>query len=338
MKCRPWLWLWGLLPLALVVFLGVIGERQRVERDLSVRSEQTLEAEGLGWARLTFEGRDGVLSGNAPNTADRVLAADIARNVHGVRVIRNDATVVQAVSPYTWSARRTAQGITLDGHVADAETRTALLADADDLFDGAITDEMTIAQGAPEAGVWGRGTAFALRQIARLGSGGVALSDTTLNIEGVAASPRAYTQLLDALRDRLPAGWTLGQRNVTAPDVETYTWSFDRLGADVVLNGYVPDAATRDRLLAAAKARYPDATITDRMLVAGGAPDGFAGAAEVAINETASFREVRVALRDGKLTVTGLADTQLDARDVIGRIAGTAGGFTVSNDVRALRN
>ncbi|MEO1535368.1 MAG: hypothetical protein AAFS11_07390, partial [Planctomycetota bacterium] len=43
---------------------------------------------------------------------------------------------------------------------------------------------------------------------APLDTGGrVGLSDTTFNIEGAAASPRAYTQILDALRDRLPAGW-----------------------------------------------------------------------------------------------------------------------------------
>ncbi|MEO0619980.1 MAG: OmpA family protein, partial [Pseudomonadota bacterium] len=173
---------------------------------------------------------------------------------------------------------------------------------------------------------------------ARLDTGGrVGLSDTTFNIEGAAASPRAYTQILDALRDRLPAGWTLGERAVTAPDVETYTWSFDRLGDDVVLNGYVPDVAIRARLLAAAKARYPSATITDRMLVAGGAPENFAATAEAVINETTPFREVRVVLRNTKLTVTGLADTQRNARDVIGQIAGTASGYALANEVRALR-
>ena len=115
MRCRPWRWLWGLLPLALIVFLAVIGERNRVEQDLAVRAEQALQRDGFGWAQPRFEGRDGVLEGTAPKPEDRARAMDTVRRLDGVRVLRDGMDVRVAITPYLWSAQRTDQAIELRG-------------------------------------------------------------------------------------------------------------------------------------------------------------------------------------------------------------------------------
>ncbi|MEL6289163.1 MAG: OmpA family protein [Pseudomonadota bacterium] len=338
MRCRPWLWLWGLLPLALVVFLGIIGERERIERDLTVRTEQTLDAEGLGWARLSFEGRDGVISGAAPSNADRVLAGDIAARVHGVRIVRNDAAIEVAASPYSWQGQKRRDGtVVISGFVPDGATRDLVANEADTRFGNRARIELKTARGEPSGVRWSDATRFALRQLPSLREGRVMLSDATLEIGGTAATPEAYDRLVAALDKGLPGGITVARRDIEPPTIEAYVWSFDRLGDDVVLNGYVPDTGTRARLAATAKRLYPDATITNRLRIARGEPKGFVALAEAALEETKSFREVRIAVADGKVTATGLAKTDRDAAKALTAIASQSPTLVADNQVRALR-
>ncbi len=335
MRCRPWRWLWGLLPLALIVFLTTIGERQRIERDLTVRTEQALRSEGLGWARLRFEGRDGVLEGTAPSEDDRSRARAIAQQIHGVRMVRTGSAISVVVSPYVWRARRANGRIVLSGHVPDDAAREAVLGFARARFPGApIDDQMKQAPGAPENGLWTAAARFALNRLGELESGTVSLSDTTLAIKGRASSPIGFRQVSSALASRLPAGIALGEQTVEVPAVKPYEWSFDRLGDVVVLNGYVPDDETRERLITAARARYLAMAVSDRMLVAGGAPDGFEALALAALDESSELEEVRIALRERKVTITGLAANQLASGEVAGRITSRAGGFAVANKLR----
>ncbi|MGI9406983.1 MAG: OmpA family protein, partial [Hyphomicrobiaceae bacterium] len=124
-------------------------------------------------------------------------------------------------------------------------------------------------------------------------------------------------------------------RTVQAPVIEPYEWSFDRLGDVVVLNGYVPDETIRNRLVAVARARYPGKTVTDRMLIADGVPEGFEALAVASLEGTTDLEEVRVVVRGKTVAMTGLAGDQRVVGDVGERLGNGAPGFKVANNLRA---
>ena len=104
MKCHPWRWLWGLLPLAVWTWIAVLGEHERIESDLRRRTQEALSASGLGWAGTAFSGRDGILSGRAGDDNEPVRALRAMREVWGVRLV--DARTEAAGRPESaaWSA------------------------------------------------------------------------------------------------------------------------------------------------------------------------------------------------------------------------------------------
>ena len=53
-KCKPWKWLWGLLPLAFIALMVNWGERGNIERDLAERSKASLDEAGLSWVEPRF--------------------------------------------------------------------------------------------------------------------------------------------------------------------------------------------------------------------------------------------------------------------------------------------
>jgi OOP family OmpA-OmpF porin len=65
MRCNPWRWLWGLIPVAMIGWVAVQGHRESIERDLTERVRTILDRNGLTWATVRFTGRDGVLSGRS---------------------------------------------------------------------------------------------------------------------------------------------------------------------------------------------------------------------------------------------------------------------------------
>lgn len=88
MRCHPGRWLWGLIPVAMLCWLAVQAERSPIERDLERRSREVLAASGHDWASIAFDGRDGLLVGSPANPSAVAEAADLVRNVWGVRIVR----------------------------------------------------------------------------------------------------------------------------------------------------------------------------------------------------------------------------------------------------------
>lgn len=116
-------------------------------------------------------------------------------------------------SPYTWSARRDATGLTLAGYIPAESLRAGIVAQARSLFPNVnVVDQLQLALGAPNG--FADGVKAALTQLARLASGSATLTNTALNVTGEAAQAAAAEQLRGALASALPPGFT-GQANVT---------------------------------------------------------------------------------------------------------------------------
>jgi hypothetical protein len=84
--------LWGLIALAAIYFgLGW------VERDLTLRSRAELAGAGQRWASVQYSGRDATLAGTAPSQEARAEVVALVRALPGVRAVRDETTVGQAV-------------------------------------------------------------------------------------------------------------------------------------------------------------------------------------------------------------------------------------------------
>jgi osmotically-inducible protein OsmY len=76
--------IWGLITLA-AIYVGV----DRIERDLTTRTRAALATAGLGWASVSYSGRDAFLQGVAPSDDARAQARRLVESLPGVHVVRD---------------------------------------------------------------------------------------------------------------------------------------------------------------------------------------------------------------------------------------------------------
>ncbi len=98
MRCHPTRWLWGLIPIAMLSWLAVHAESDRIERDLEQRSRAALAAAGHDWASVAFSGREGLLVGRPASARQRDDAAALVRDVWGVRTVETRVALSPAAA------------------------------------------------------------------------------------------------------------------------------------------------------------------------------------------------------------------------------------------------
>lgn len=102
--------------------------------------------------------------------ADPALRAEIARAVSGVAAPFRGEPVL--AGDIRWRATRAGNGLTLSGAVASEGERRALLAAAEEGFEGQVDDQMTLGAGLPEG--WLVGALSGLPEFARFSEGEMA--------------------------------------------------------------------------------------------------------------------------------------------------------------------
>jgi len=135
MSCHPIRWLWGLIPIAILSWIAVHVERDRIERDLEQRAGSALHEAGYDWASIVFSGRDGVLVGTPPRRGDPHQAIALVRGLWGVRWVEDRTKRAEAAlaapSP-SGSSQRAAQGADKDKiALPPLATTVAVLENAD---------------------------------------------------------------------------------------------------------------------------------------------------------------------------------------------------------------
>ncbi len=336
-KCNPLRWLWGLLPLTMIWWIGLLGMQQRIEEDLASRTRQHLDQNNLQWANVAFKGRDGLLSGRAEEESDQRRPGIEVAKVWGVRAIEDRVEVLQLIRNYLWSAKSGMGELTLTGYVPNAAARKAILASARSAFPKhKVVDQLELARGAPEQKVWLGGTAFALRQLAALKPGGsVNLEGAGLVIAGEADSSKAYESLRPQLGRSMPQGISLKADRVIPPMVKPYTWTAALRGRQVELAGHAPSVAARDQIKAAAEKSLAGRSVVDRMTIASGAPGDWQRAATLALARLADLKQGSAEMLDERLTVTGLTETEAGAEAVRRALkSGLSRGFQLSENIR----
>jgi len=314
MKCNPWRWLWGLVPVLVLGWAAVQIEHLKIERDLSSRAKGALASAGLNWAEVSLSGRDAFLSGRASEDDEPARALQVVHDTWGVRVVDNGAGLIDVAEKYEWSAIRREDRIRLNGVVPSERTRRDVIGIAKATFPTLeIEDRLRLARGAPPLDIWLGGVGFGIKQLSLLKAGRVDLSMTNLTLVGEAIDVRAFRSVKAALRTGLPPGITLKTDRVSPPVVKPFTWTLNVAQGQATFAGHVPDEKTREELLAAIARTGASAKIVDDMQPADGEPDAWAGAALAAAKAVATLEEGAVEMRDTSISVTGIAETKAKA-------------------------
>jgi outer membrane protein OmpA-like peptidoglycan-associated protein/osmotically-inducible protein OsmY len=335
MRCNPWRWLWGLLPLAAIALLVNWVERPRIEGDLKSRARAALERAGLGWANTEFErgGRNGVLSGRGLEDGDENKAYQTVAGLWGVRNIENKTGLIDRVlERYFWSASRLGNKVTLRGFVPSDGDRKTIADLAKRSFPSAqIDDRMQLKRGVPEKSAWLGGVGFAMKQLEKLKRGSTQLSNLDLSIDGEAQSTAAYKEVKVNL-GKLPKGMKLKADKVRAPSVSPYLLGAKYDGRQVLLTGYAPDEKAHDAAVASAKKAFAGKGVVDKLEIAGGAPKDFARTVDTALRELARLESGEASLKDAELTLAGMADTEVNAESIGKALRSGVGGGTKTID------
>ena len=316
MKCNWLRWLWGIIPVAIPSWAAVQAERPRIEQELTEAATAQMLQSGAGWAQVTLQGRDAVLSGKAWEEADTEAAVDALRKQRGIRVVDNKAALVEKAETYVWSASRRNQRIRLSGFVPTAAMRRDILGVAKASFPGFdIVDRMALARGVPAADIWLGGISFGLTQLAGMRRGEVRLDNLTLSIVGEAEDQGALRAIRQAANNP-PRGIKINLNQLAAPAISPYTWSAQVADGKFDLAGYSPDETLQAELVAAAKSVARGGAVTDRMQGGSGAPADWSRATQAAVRALARLESGAAELRDATLLVSGVSADEAAAEAV----------------------
>lgn len=336
MKCNPWRWLFGLIPLLLLTAFAVLKERSPIEAELTQRAKVALQGLGARWANVTFEGRDALISGKAIEEDDARQVATAVLAANGVRVVTSAATLIDKVERYEWSALKRDRRIRLNGLVPSARIRRDIIGKVRATFPGLeVEDKMDYARSDIAADTWLGGVEFGLKQLAVLKQGQVDLERTSLSVRGEAADIAGYRAVKTALEKGLPKGINLKHEAVRAPLVKPYLWGAKLEGPRLVLSGYAPTDTARAGIVGVAKRAFPKLQVVDGMEPGDGAPDGFQAVVSGIIAQLAGLETGEARLRDGAISITGMAETAAKADAVKAALrTRVPRPYRVSEDIR----
>ena len=214
--------------------------------------------------------------------------------------------------PFVWSAEFDGESLSVVGYVPNEIVHQTLLATMRATLPGVpVEDGTAIASGEPAG--FPEAATFAIGALERLSRGGVTLDGLALDVSGNAKSVDDHEALLASLEGPFPQGMTVVAAAVMPAPVSPYGWEARRTDGNVVLSGYVPNAAMREELNATAQALFVGLKVDDRVRVAAGEPRmDWIGAIKFAIGELTRLKNGRVAVGDQIYSIEGEARTADD--------------------------
>ncbi|EFL89032.1 OmpA/MotB [Ahrensia sp. R2A130] len=305
----------GLITIAVLSFLAVRFEADRIEADLLAGAETLLAEKQLSWANVTLDGRDAFISGLAPTEADRDRARDLVAGTYDIRVVSDDTALIALQDPYIFTGKKADGKITIGGFAPNETSRSAILSLAKTSFaDVELDDQTTLARGAPDG--LEQLVAFAFTQLQKLSSGEVTLSGSELSITGIAIDREGYDSILALPQSTDTSGTSIGELNITPPLVEPYVWQATVADNAVKISGFVPDQQSRSVLSNRLAELRPQLMISDTSQLAQGNPQSYDEAMTYAAGRLSQLESGSVTIEGENISVSGVAlnsQTYLDA-------------------------
>ncbi|WP_029073988.1 OmpA family protein [Kaistia adipata] len=265
----------------------------------------------LSTGEIRIDGASLSVEGKAKTVADYEMAlAEIearkSKRVAGVGVGTIDL-LPAAVDPYVWRADHAGDSVVLTGYVPSIVAHDEVVATARRLFpEHSISDHVRVADGDPKMD-WIGALKYALDQLVLLEKGSVSLTGRKYDIVGEAASSAAYSSLTEALKKTLPASMELRRSAVSPGAVSPFVFAAARSPDALTLSGYVPTDEVVQKIVASARPKFGSDRIELRLLLAGGVPDGFVDAVDVALQAVSRLHGGRFDLVDTRLSLSGVA-------------------------------
>lgn len=248
---------------------------------------------------------------------DAVMAA--VKALPGGASLAKAEITAPRVEPFTFTATKALDTLALTGYIPSEAARAPLL-EAAKTVGGRITDALRVADGLPASIDFGKATGFMFEQLGKLKSGVAALSNDMLSVTGEATTAAIKNATSGALTAALPAGLKLALQDIKAPPpppppppppapvaaappppppppapvvpappplpkASPFVWSAQHGNGGVTLTGVIPAPALRAPIIDETRKAFPGKTVTDRMTVADGAPDGFYNAVVASLGQ-----------------------------------------------------
>lgn len=139
----------GILAVGVVTAISLYSKTEQMEADLTGRASAVLQEKGMDWAKVTFDGRDGVLTGVAPEEGVSAWAVEMIDIIWGVRAITDETTLLAEHSPFTWGLERDGNKLAMIGYLP-YDLSKSVPSDMEALFDGVqFASSTEAARGAP---------------------------------------------------------------------------------------------------------------------------------------------------------------------------------------------
>ncbi|WP_296707118.1 OmpA family protein [Rhodoblastus sp.] len=273
--------------------------------------------------------RDGelTLAGQAATPEDYQAALALAGPAGAVKT----RIAPPRAEKFAFAAENDGRVLRLAGQVGSEAERAALLAQARKIFpDVKVADGLQARSGAPprfaaEAG-------FALRALAQLKNGKVALDGGRARLSGVARAGMDAAGVVAAVAPE--PGVALDAGGVAAGEISPYVFSAEKDDKTLTLTGFCGDEDACAKIRAAAQEKFASLALADSMRRGPGAPKGFLTAALGGLEQLSRLGVGRFGLRDASARLRGDAVRATEAEAVrTAFIAAMPEGFAVQADV-----
>lgn len=229
---------------------------------------------------------------------------------------------------YIFTAKKTEDGLVLEGNVSSRSARAAILAAGEKAGNGITADTSIIAENAPDG--FGKLAVAGINALSHMTTGEISIFDKTLSVQGTAKTPFTLDALHTGLKD-LPEGSTLGSVEIGVATIFPYAFrATSRAGSkEIVLTGHVPTQAARSALILQAE-KLGFKPVTDKMQISAGAPDGFTGAATYMLDVIANFESGDVELNNNDIRLSGRAKDTASHNAMQALLTSAPKGFEVN--------
>lgn len=269
-----------------------------------------------------------IIAGEALDTASyKSVKSAFANNLPtGIKLV-GDRVSAPAISPYRWSAKLAGNQLVLQGYGPSEALREDVFVYAKKVFPRrAIVDRMETGEGAPAD--WGKAVMAGLDQLARLNEGDLDLRGSRLGLSGKAADETTATTAGAAFTGTVPANFStstdISFPKSELPTARPFVTSVGATAEAVELEGSVPDEGARKTIIDAAKSRFRGRSVTDRMQLAAGAPEGWQTCVVAAITSLARLSSGRASLMDRRLELSGRVADEAIANALPGELRAAA--------------
>src|SRR6478736_1946744 len=295
-------WWPGLIPLAVMWGLAAWNNTVPVEADLVARSAAALKNTVLDKTRITAAGRDVSLAADAFSEEGRRDAVTTVEMVPGVRLVDDQTRLAPEATPFVWNAERDVVRVTLSGSAPLPSMKARLTEAARKEVNGTeVADQMGLARGAPAR--FEAAAMLLLDQIGKLKDGKITITDTKVNLSGMARDLGGREAIAAALKN-LPEGFSIAANEIKAPPYIFQAYK-DPVAVTLTLTGYVPDNNVHAAVAAAAGRKFFSEKVVDNLKASVGAPGGFVGAVVPALGALSRLSTGTLEVSDREVKLSG---------------------------------